>query len=110
MVEPDDGFGDAPGMNGTAIVWDVASGSQLTRDGVGRVMSVAYSSDCRRIVITAGGHATVWGSAFGDPLATLLAPAGYVFWVAAYSPDGSRIVTGSGDGTAVVWDATVADL
>jgi len=33
-----------------------------------------------------------------------------VFWVAAYSPDGSRIVTGSGDGTAVVWDATVADL
>ena len=37
----------------------------------------------------------MWGSAFGDPLVTLLAPAGYVFWVAAYSPDGSRIVTGS---------------
>jgi WD40 repeat protein len=46
----------------------------------------------------------VWDAARGQELLTLKAHTAYVFSV-AWSPDGKRLTTGSGDQTAKVWEA-----
>ncbi len=46
----------------------------------------------------------MWDARTGTPLLELKGHTDAVFSV-AFSPDGARIVTGSGDGTARVWDA-----
>jgi len=48
--------------------------------------------------------ATVWNARTGKPLLTLARATSPIHDL-AYSPDGTRIVTGSEDGTATVWDA-----
>jgi WD40 repeat protein len=52
--------------------------------------------------------AKVWDAANGRELATLRAQAGQVYSV-RFSPDGRRILTGHGDGTARVWFSADAD-
>ena len=76
--------------------------------------AVGYSPDGKRIVT--GGYDTtakkgvyrytakVWDAAIGRKVLSLNGHTGTVNCV-AYSPDGKRIVTGSGDTTAKVWDA-----
>jgi WD40 repeat protein/tetratricopeptide (TPR) repeat protein len=107
------------GYDGTARVWDAATGQPvLTFSGHRNyVLSVAFSPDGRRIV-TGGGQwaqearpdvAKVWDAATGRELLTLSGHAGCI-WSVAFSPDGSRIVSGSGPwaygpGEAKVWDA-----
>ena len=46
----------------------------------------------------------MWDARTGTPLLDLKGHTGTVTSV-AFSPDGTRIVTGSGDQTAKVWDA-----
>ena len=48
--------------------------------------------------------AKVWDARTGTPLLELKGHTSCVTSV-AFSPDGTRIVTGSGDNTAKVWDA-----
>jgi WD40 repeat protein len=56
-------------------------------------------------VVTAhSGEAKLWDAWSGAELLTLRAHANAVN-SASFSPDGSRIVTCGGDGTAKVWDA-----
>jgi eukaryotic-like serine/threonine-protein kinase len=99
-----------------AKVWDAASGNCLhTLTGhIGATWSVAFSPDGQRIV-TGGGYpfrifqnydytAKVWDAASGKELLTLKGHTDGVSSV-AFSPDGQRIVTASGDNTAKVWDA-----
>ena len=93
--------------DGTAKVWDAASGKELLTFAGHRteVSSVAVSPDGQRIVT--GSHdktAKVWDAASGKELLTLNGHSGSEIPV-AYSPDGQRILTGSGDGTAKVWEA-----
>jgi WD40 repeat protein/serine/threonine protein kinase len=98
-------------FDGTAKVWDVASGRELlTLKGHGaEVMAVAFSRDGRRIVTgSCDRTAKVWDAASGKELFTLTghrAPPASV----AFSPDGQRIVTGSWDSTAKVWNAATGD-
>jgi WD40 repeat protein len=52
------------------------------------------------------GTAKVWDAAGGRELLTLTGPAGEV--IVSWSPDGTRLATGSEAGTAKVWDAADA--
>jgi WD40 repeat protein len=101
----------------TARLWDAETGAELARlvhdDGVS---IAAFSSDGARVVTvsgdatyeTAAGHmvfdrwqARIWDSGSGAELARL--PHGTEIASAAFSPDGTRLVTAS-DAAAQVWD------
>ncbi len=110
----------------TAKVWDADKGQELfsLKGHTSPVSSVAYSPDGRRIVTgTSGvdaahrplpGEAKVWDADKGQELFSLKGHTSPVSSV-AFSPDGRRILTGSGGsfdaqhrplpGEAKVWDA-----
>ena len=120
--------------DGTARVWDATAGRPgLTLRGhKGEVAHVAFSSD-GRLVLTTGVDATarVFEAATGRHVATLGKPYPLSPWLrrwiakklatfnvpprniaamvlglhAAFSPDGSSVVTGGWDGVAGVWQA-----
>lgn len=107
----------------TAKVWETAGGRQLlTLTGHSAPLtSVAFSPDGRRIVTgSLDQKAKVWEADTGRELLTLdrhspgtmsvvVSRDGQPFitgnFSVAYSPDGQRIVTGSLDNTAKVWEA-----
>jgi dipeptidyl aminopeptidase/acylaminoacyl peptidase len=93
--------------DGTARLWDAASGKPLA--AVCRhtyaVAAVAFSPDGRRIATASSdGTAKLWDAASGKLLAVLRGHHGFVNSV-AFGPDGRRIATASYDGTARLWDA-----
>ena len=93
--------------DGTARVWDAATGTELTiltghTDWVNQAL---WNADESRILTSSGdGTARVWDAESGAELATLV---GHVDWVwrAVWDSDENRILTASGDGSARVWDA-----
>jgi WD40 repeat protein len=110
-------------MVATARLWDVATGEAIrTFTGpTGGVSSVAFSPDGRRVITaarsvrtnarTADGWvdtedntARVWDVATGAEVRVLTGHTGEVTSV-AFSPDGTRVLTGSKDSTARLWDA-----
>lgn len=96
-------------QDGTAKVWDAATGATLLTVGdiqkYGAVNDAAFSPDGKRLVT---GHddqtARVWDATSGQQLLTLTGHADFVNTV-AFSPDGARLATGSGDGGIRIWDA-----
>jgi WD40 repeat protein len=98
-------------------IWDAASGKRLAtlkghKDGV---KAVACSPDGTRIVSASGTHwehqfhpedeaLWVWEASNGKHVASLTGHRNVVRAV-TYSPDGSRIASGSDDWTVRVWDA-----
>jgi WD40 repeat protein len=87
--------------DGEAKVWDVITGRILFRlAGTDAV----YSPDGRQIATTRG-WVKLWDAESGRELGQFAGHKARVDGV-AYSPDGQRIVTCSGDGTAVVWEAS----
>ena len=117
--------------DGTAEIWDVSAalntGRQMAEERlvlvdpnrtVGLCPQAWSPSGDRLLTSSIGGildtpevRAKVWDAASGKELVALVGHSGDVWW-AAWSPDGTRIVTGgAGDGTARVWDAdTGAEL
>src|SRR5271157_1924521 len=92
--------------DGTARVWEVASGKAvgqpLRHNGV--IKSVAFSPDGKRVVTaSADGTARVWEAATGKAVGEPLRQDGAVS-SASFSPDGQWVVTASDDGTARVWE------
>ena len=90
--------------DGTAMVWDLASGQQLHaltghRDSI---RAVAVTGDGRAVTGSTDGTAMVWDLASGRQLHALTGHRGWILAVAV-TGDG-RAVTGSTDGTAMVWD------
>lgn len=101
--------------DGTARLWDAATGKQLTSvavpgDSKRGLQTAALSPDGSRLV-TAGedGVARVWEASSGGLVATLSGHNAQID-AAAYSGDGQRIVTGARDGTARLFDAASGRL
>lgn len=106
--------------DGTARVWDVATGqvlAELRGHGVtltveaispetfDDVNSARFSPDGQRIVTTSNDRTVrIWDAATGAELAALRGHADTVF-DAEFSPDGTRVVSRDGVQTVRVWDA-----
>jgi uncharacterized delta-60 repeat protein len=92
-------------IEGTARVWEAASGrevARLTHDE--DVTDVAFSPDGRYVVSgSRDTTARVWEATSGREVARMTHDSS-VFDV-AFSPDGRFVVSGSRDGTARVWEA-----
>jgi WD40 repeat protein len=101
----------------TARVWDSATGQDIAvfHGHEGIVNSAVFSPDGTRIVTASGSALTgryandddtarIWEAATGKEIVSLRGHEGPVR-SAAFSPDGSRIVTASDDNTARIWEA-----
>ena len=51
----------------------------------------------------------IWNAATGDVEQTLAGHSSFV-WSVAFSPDGSKIVSGSEDNTVKIWNAATGDV
>jgi len=93
--------------DGTARIWDASPGQQrtLTLDSGATndpTYIVQFSLDGARL-LTAGWRAIIWDATTGKQMVSLAHRERLRY--AAFSPDGSRVVTASYDQTARVWNA-----
>ena len=95
--------------DGTAKVWDLATGKEILNlpdDAPDRCAT--FSPDGSRIVAASGKMAKVWNAVTGKELLNLTCQ--NMVLSAFFSPDGTRIVTAADDETAKVWDAATGNL
>lgn len=103
----------------TIKVWDAVTGEEALTIQSGRVTEIAWSPDGTRI-LTANRpgdgpsfqwtrvnaqDARIWDAETGQELTSIPVST----WAVAWSPDGTRFVTGREDGTARIWDAITYD-
>ncbi len=91
-------------LDGIARVWDAERTNDLAPLAGNEGDSAAPSPDGGRIVTWRDATARVWDASRGRALAVLRRHGGRIR-SAAFSPDGTRVVTASSDETARVWDA-----
>jgi dipeptidyl aminopeptidase/acylaminoacyl peptidase len=108
---PDSALLASEGFSGVLLLWDARSGkkfAQFRRDPHTRLLAFAFSPNGKTIAsaYAFGDYGvTLWELATGRPRLRLTGHRGHVCCL-AFSPDGKRLVTGSMDTSALVWDLT----
>lgn len=97
--------------DGTATIWDAATGTARHTLNASRVMvlKAGFSHDSKKIVTAASDQLAVWNVASGEQLLTL---EGHTDMIndAVFSPDGSKVASISKDKTAKLWDGESGSL
>ena len=94
--------------DGTARLWDAATGQALTPPlkHESEVLGAAFDADGRRVLTwSEDGTARLWDAATGQALTPPLKHEGGGLRARPSSADGRRVLTWSEDGTARLWDA-----
>ena len=101
---------------GTARIWNARTGALLTtipgrkgafKGDLGAMVTATFDPQGDRVVTASDYAAVVWNAKTGAPLITL--DQQKWFLSAAFSPDGSRIVTSAEDKFARIWDAKTGE-
>jgi WD40 repeat protein len=97
----------APGHRGV-VIWNTDTGKELlvikeTEELLG-FRSVAFHPDGKRLAGACGNMIKVWDAETGEELLRLKGHTDNVSCV-AFTPDGTRLGSGSDDGTVKVWEA-----
>jgi len=101
---PDGRYVVSGSLDGTARVWDAASGKEIARMTHDfPVSSVAFSSDGKYVASGGNETARVWETATGKEIARMTHDD--IVSSVAFSPDGKYVVSGSLDKTTRVWEA-----
>jgi WD40 repeat protein/transcriptional regulator with XRE-family HTH domain len=100
------------GDDGTAIVWDAATGSELLRlpgttepGDLVTAQRIAYSPDGQLLAACDNQRVVLYSAATGEALQVLAGHQAEVTAV-AFSRDGARIASADSVGSAFVWDVT----
>jgi WD40 repeat protein len=103
----------------TAVIWDARTGqrrvtirlpgSEIQSNPAMSIVGASLSPDDRWVLTTHYSTARLWSAATGKLARSLQANAGIVY-SAAFSRDGTRVVTANGNGTALVWDTVTGRL
>ena len=88
----------------TGTWWPATHAWQTLAQVDAEVNAVAFDPAGRELAVTFGYHARVFDLDTGRPRLDLAGHQGMV-WKVAYTPDGSRLVTASSDGSVRFWDA-----
>jgi WD40 repeat protein len=91
-------------VDGPARIWDVSTEKPVLSLPADGAWTAAYSSDGKRALTADDDAARVWDAGTGRLLARLSAKSSLLIISAAFSPDGTRVVTGGENGNVVVWD------
>jgi hypothetical protein len=105
-VGPDGRHAVTGSYDGTAAVWDLATGERVRvlAGHRGPVYDVAVGPGGRQVVTASrDGTAAVWDLATGERLRELAGHEARV-WCVAVGPDGRYVATGSDDQSVSVWD------
>ncbi|VTR95215.1 wd40 repeat-containing protein : WD domain, G-beta repeat-containing protein,protein kinase family protein OS=Singulisphaera acidiphila (strain ATCC BAA-1392 / DSM 18658 / VKM B-2454 / MOB10) GN=Sinac_1615 PE=4 SV=1: Pkinase: WD40: WD40: WD40: WD40: WD40: WD40: WD40 [Gemmata massiliana] len=104
------GCGSTDGKEGEARLWDVATGAAVgpALAHVGCVTRVAFRPDGRAFFTASAVEGQLWDTAIRDRLGAALRPDNGPLMAACFSPDGRRLLTGSGGGSLQLWNATTA--
>lgn len=105
------GFVASGAADGSAWIWNVATGSSQRLPVGGRKVAAVAFSPTSPILATGGddGQVRIWNSQNGDLLREINFTERGAVESLSFSPDGTKLVAGSNDETIAMWDPNTGD-